>query len=354
MNIAKLFRTFSQIGGAINIIRAAAFILLTIPASAQIPPEARMLELTFQEQERKINDAAFAKYKPELVRLMNECVKNEDFEQAKHIKDILERKALPGIQKEEKDDYSHFIGQWEETAGGYVYLSRFDGKQAQQKSGNTGWLGKGGVDKDFSSPDIIRLNETRTVWFYWVKTDRDDHIFQVNHATKLVSLLKRKGAREKEANRSADSSSFPKFDLLSEKIHADMATGKEKLTRQYAQALQKKSREWGVSGHLEAAIWARKQAKGLQKGNYEEKQQLQDITGTWGFPSGAVQIKDPKEFRMEGECMTFKYLRSLNDSVHLFHIQETKQKKMVARINNLLLIIPYDCRGPFQEGVMKP
>ena len=31
-----------------------------------------MLELTFQEQERKINDAAFAKYKPELVRLMNE------------------------------------------------------------------------------------------------------------------------------------------------------------------------------------------------------------------------------------------------------------------------------------------
>lgn len=42
---------------------------------------------------------------------MNECVKNEDFEQAKHIKDILERKALPGIQKEEKDDYSHFIGQ---------------------------------------------------------------------------------------------------------------------------------------------------------------------------------------------------------------------------------------------------
>lgn len=111
MNIAKLFRTFSQTGGAINIIRAAAFILLTIPASAQIPPEARMLELTFQEQERKINDAAFAKYKPELVRLMNECVKNEDFEQAKHIKDILERKALPGIQKEEKDDYSHFIGQ---------------------------------------------------------------------------------------------------------------------------------------------------------------------------------------------------------------------------------------------------
>lgn len=57
---------------------------------------------------------------------------------------------------------------------------------------------------------------------------------------------------------------------------------------------------------------------------------------------------------MEGECMTFEYLRSLNDSVHLFHIQETKQKKMVARINNLLLIIPYDCRGPFQEGVMKP
>lgn len=211
-----------------------------------------MLELTFQEQERKINDAAFAKYKPELVRLMNECVKNEDFEQAKHIKDILERKALPGIQKEEKDDYSHFIGQWEETAGGYVYLSRFDGKQAQQKSGNTGWLGKGGVDKDFSSPDIIRLNETRTVWFYWVKTDRDDHIFQVNHATKLVSLLKRKGAREKEANRSADSSSFPKFDLLSEKIHADMATGKEKLTRQYAQALQKRA-----GNGVFPAIWKR-------------------------------------------------------------------------------------------------
>lgn len=198
MNIAKTFRTFSRTGGAINIIRAAAFILLTVPASAQIPPEAKMLELTFQEQERKINDAAFAKYKPELVRLMNECVKNEDFEQAKHIRDILERKSLPGIQEEEKEDYSHFIGQWEETAGGYVYLSRFDGKQAQQKSGNTGWLGKGGVDKDFSSPDIIRLNETRTVWFYWIKTDRDDHIFQVNHATKLVSLLKRKGAREKK------------------------------------------------------------------------------------------------------------------------------------------------------------
>lgn len=241
MNIAKTFRTFSQTGGAINIIRAAAFILLTVPASAQIPPEAKMLELTFQEQERKINDAAFAKYKPELVRLMNECVKNEDFEQAKHIRDILERKSLPGIQEEEKEDYSHFIGQWEETAGGYVYLSRFDGKQAQQKSGNTGWLGKGGVDKDFSSPDIIRLNETRTVWFYWIKTDRDDHIFQVNHATKLVSLLKRKGAREKEANRSSYSSSFPKFDLLSEKIHADMATGKGKLARQYAQALQKRA-----------------------------------------------------------------------------------------------------------------
>ena len=353
MNIAKTFRTFSRTGGAINIIRAAAFILLTVPASAQIPPEAKMLELTFQEQERKINDAAFAKYKPELVRLMNECVKNEDFEQAKHIRDILERKSLPGIQEEEKEDYSHFIGQWEETAGGYVYLSRFDGKQAQQKSGNTGWLGKGGVDKDFSSPDIIRLNETRTVWFYWIKTDRD-HIFQVNHATKLVSLLKRKGAREKEANRSTYSSSFPKFDLLSEKIHADMATGKGKLARQYAQALQKKSREWGVSGHLEAAIWARKRAEGLQKGNHKEKQQLQDITGTWDFPSGTVQIKDPKEFRMEGESMTFEYLRSLNDSVHLFHIQETKQKKMVTRINNLLLIIPYDCRGPFQEGVMKP
>lgn len=61
-----------------------------------------MLELTFQEQERKINDAAFAKYKPELVRLMNECVRNEDFEQAKHIRDILERKSLPGIQEEEK------------------------------------------------------------------------------------------------------------------------------------------------------------------------------------------------------------------------------------------------------------
>lgn len=116
----------------------------------------------------------------------------------------------------------------------------------------------------------------------------------------------------------------------------------------------KKSREWGVSGHLEAAIWARKRAEGLQKGNHKEKQQLQDITGTWDFPSGTVQIKDPKEFRMEGESMTFEYLRSLNDSVHLFHIQETKQKKMVTRINNLLLIIPYDCRGPFQEGVMKP
>ena len=77
------------------------------------------------------------------------ALKNEDFEQAKHIRDILERKSLPGIQEEEKEDYSHFIGQWEETAGGYVYLSRFDGKQAQQKSGNTGWLGKGGVDKDF-------------------------------------------------------------------------------------------------------------------------------------------------------------------------------------------------------------
>lgn len=85
-----------------------------------------------------------------------------------------------------------------------------------------------------------------------------------------------------------------------------------------------------------------------------QEQQLHDITGTWDFPSGAVQIKDPKEFRMEGESMTFEYLRSLNDSVHLFHIQETKQKKMVTRINNLLLIIPYDCRGPFQEGVMKP
>ena len=58
MNIAKTFRTFSRTGGAINIIRAAAFILLTVPASAQIPPEAKMLELTFQEQERKINDAA--------------------------------------------------------------------------------------------------------------------------------------------------------------------------------------------------------------------------------------------------------------------------------------------------------
>ena len=85
-----------------------------------------------------------------------------------------------------------------------------------------------------------------------------------------------------------------------------------------------------------------------------QEQQLQDITGTWDFPSGAVQIKDQKEFRMEGESMTFEYLRSLNDSVHLFHIQETKQKKMVTRINNLLLIIPDDCRGPVHEGVMKP
>lgn len=33
---------------------------------------------------------------------MNECVRNEDFEQAKHIRDILERKSLPGIQEEEK------------------------------------------------------------------------------------------------------------------------------------------------------------------------------------------------------------------------------------------------------------
>ena len=70
-----------------------------------------------------------------------------------------------------------------------------------------------------------------------------------------------------------------------------MATGKGKLARQYAQALQKKSREWGVSGHLEAAIWARKRAEGLQKGNHKEKQQLQDITGTWDFPSGTVQLR---------------------------------------------------------------
>lgn len=326
MNIAKTFRTFSRTGGAINIIRAAAFILLTVPASAQIPPEAKMLELTFQEQERKINDAAFAKYKPELVRLMNECVKNEDFEQAKHIRDILERKSLPGIQEEEKEDYSHFIGQWEETAGGYVYLSRFDGKQAQQKSGNTGWLGKGGVDKDFSSPDIIRLNETRTVWFYWIKTDRDDHIFQVNHATKLVSLLKRKGAREKKRivppipHLSLNSTFFLKNPCR-------YGNRQRKTGPAIRSSPAKKSREWGVSGHLEAAIWARKRAEGLQKGNHKEKQQLQDITGTWDFPSGTVQIKDPKEFRMEGESMTFEYLRSLNDSVHLFHIQETKQKK---------------------------
>lgn len=76
------------------------------------------------------------------------------------------------------------------------------------------------------------------------------------------------------------------------------------------------------SGHLGAQT-----GRGIAKGNHKEKQQLQDITGTWDFPSGTVQIKDPKEFRMEGESMTFEYLRSLNDSVHLFHIQETKQKK---------------------------
>lgn len=345
MNIAK---------ASINIIRATAFVFLSLPASAQIPPEVKMLELTFREQERKINDAVFTKYKPELTRLMNECVRNEDFEQAKYIKDILEQKILPGIQEEKEDDYSHFIGQWEEVTGGYVYLSRFNGKQAHQKSGNTEWLGKGGVDKDFSSSDIIRLNETRTVWFYWLRTDREDRIFQVNHATKLISLLKRKGGSEKEADHPANTSSFPKFDLLSEKIHADMEAGKEKLARQYVQALQKKSKEWGVSGHLEAAIWARKRAQGLQKGNDKEKQQLQEIIGTWDFPSGTIRIKDPKKFLMDKENITFEYIRSLNGSVHLFNIQEIKQQKIVARVNNLLLIIPYDCRGPFQEGTLKP
>lgn len=87
---------------------------------------------------------------------------------------------------------------------------------------------------------------------YWLRTDRDDRIFQVNHATKLVSLLKRKGGSEKEADHPANTSSFPKFDLLSEKIHADMEAGKEKLARQYVQALQKKVRN-GVF----PAIWKR-------------------------------------------------------------------------------------------------
>jgi len=81
-------------------------------------------------------------------------------------KDMPERKALPGVKEETKDDYSHFIGQWREAAGRYVYLSRFHGKQAQQKkSGNTGWLGKGGEDRNFSSSSIIRLKDSRTVWF---------------------------------------------------------------------------------------------------------------------------------------------------------------------------------------------
>ncbi len=345
------------LNGAINVIRVTLFVFLLIsfpvPVSAKVPPEAQMLELIFQEQEKKINDATFAKYKPELTKLMNECVRNEDFEQAKHIKDILERKVFPGMEKEKEDDYSHFIGQWEELAGGYVYLSRFDGKQAQQKSGNSEWKSKGGIDKDSSSSDIIRINETQAVWFYWIKADRDDRIFQVNHATKLVSLLKRKGGREKEAGNPA-ASSFPKFDLLSEKIHADMEVGKEKLARQYASALQKKSKEWGISGHLEAAIWARKRAQELQKENNKDSQQVQEIIGTWDFPSGTIRIKDPKEFRMEEENMTFEYIRSLNGSAHLFNIRETKRKKIVARVNNLLLIIPYDCRGPFREGTMKP
>lgn len=81
---------------------------------------------------------------------------------------------------------------------------------------------------------------------------------------------------------------------------------------------------------------------------------MQEIIGTWDFPSGTIRIKDPKEFRMEEENMTFEYIRSLNGSAHLFNIRETKRKKIVARVNNLLLIIPYDCRGPFREGTMKP
>ena len=79
------------LNGAINVIRVTLFVFLLIsfpvPVSAKVPPEAQMLELIFQEQEKKINDATFAKYKPELTKLMNECVRNEDFEQAKHIKD---------------------------------------------------------------------------------------------------------------------------------------------------------------------------------------------------------------------------------------------------------------------------
>lgn len=331
----------------------SVFFLMHLPftEAREVPPEAMVLEITFQEQERKISSNVFDKYRQELTRFMNECVKNEDFEQAKHVKDILERRELPGSQENKDDGFSHFIGEWEELAGGYLYTSRFDGKTAQQRSGNSEWKSKGGIDKNFSSSDIMRINETQTVWFYWFRTDRDDRIFQINHSTKLVSLLKRKGGRKKETHESTVSPTSLKFDLLCKKINAEFNTGREKLARQYAAALQKKSKAWGMSGQLEAAIWARKRAQELQKGSSNHRL-AQELSGTWNFPEGTVQIHDPEAFRMDEKNMTFKYIRSLNNSVHLFKVQETGQEKIVARVNKLLLIVPYDCRGPAWEGMM--
>lgn len=318
------------------------FSLVKASIPINIPPEGVVMERSFQEQEGKIAASSFRKYSKEVKELMKECIRNENFELAKRIQDTCRSQSFSGTNH---PDCVFFMGEWHEfTRNGKIFMHRFDGINGTHKtSDGLKWGHTGKINTDISSAGVLALKEDS--WNRrWIKID-DNNILQVLLSVGNVSPLKRKTGGE--------NSEMKKYIQLLKRISADFEIEKTKLSKVYAAALQKKSKSWALTNNLEAALWAQQRIKNLRN-----QEKLAELAGTWTFSDAVIHITKPSEFQKSSKNSTnkttFRYVKSLNNQVHLFKVEETKQEKIVVRSGNNLLIIPPDAGGQAQIGMLKP
>lgn len=314
------------------------FSLVKAATPTDLPPEGVVMERSFREQEERIAASSFRKYSKEVNALMKECIRNENFELAKKIQDTYRSSTFSSTE-------TFFIGEWHEfTRNGKIFMHRFDGINGTHKtSDELKWSHTGKINTDISSPGVLALKEDS--WNRrWIKID-DNNILQVLLSAGNVSPLKRKTGEQ--------APEMQKYIQLLKKISSNFEMEQAKLSKAYTAALQKKIKSWALSDNLEAALWAQQRIKNL--GNQGK---LIDLVGTWSFPDAVIPISKPSEFQRQekksGNKTTFSYVKSLNNNVHVFRVEESKQERIVVRSGNNLLIVPPDASSQAQIGVLRP
>lgn len=309
-----------------------------------IPEEARAMETAFQNQKDRIATASFRKYGREMTQLLDECVKKEDFEMAKTIRDTIRARTIPETECSSTD---FFKGAWIEPGqnGNPGYTHHFDGTVHRVRpSHSAGIIDESSKNDEASQPGILVYKKGRKVTLVWIRMD-DNKILQVQLENGYVSSI----TREKKLKGPGEGSSvLQKYHRLLNKISSDMEAGQTKLNAAYTELLEKKSRAWAQANKLDEAIWARQRMGTLSE---------QELSGTWDFPKATVQFSSPSRFgkteKHGGKKTSFSFVRSLNDHVHVFKIQESGKEKIVVRSGGKLLIIPPSVNGLAEIGTLK-